>query len=234
MTLFNVYCDESCHLENDHQKAMVLGAVIGSVESTMEIAEAIREQKRRHGLAHDFEAKWTKVSPARVDFYLSLVDLFFETDLRFRALVVPDKSMLDHAAHGQDHDTFYYKMYYEMLKVIFAADASYRVYIDMKDTRSAAKERKLHDVLCNSLGDFDHERIQRLQSVRSHEVAQVQMADLLIGAVSYANRFLMGSAAKVAIVERLKQRSGYSLVANTPLKAQKVNILRWQPAVSGR
>jgi len=25
--VFNVYCDESCHLENDHQTAMVLGAV---------------------------------------------------------------------------------------------------------------------------------------------------------------------------------------------------------------
>jgi len=25
--VFNVYCDESCHLENDKQKVMVLGAV---------------------------------------------------------------------------------------------------------------------------------------------------------------------------------------------------------------
>ncbi len=24
---FNVYCDESCHLENDHQPTMILGAV---------------------------------------------------------------------------------------------------------------------------------------------------------------------------------------------------------------
>ena len=24
---YNVYCDESCHLENDHQKVMTLGAV---------------------------------------------------------------------------------------------------------------------------------------------------------------------------------------------------------------
>lgn len=24
---FNIYCDESCHLENDGQKSMVLGAV---------------------------------------------------------------------------------------------------------------------------------------------------------------------------------------------------------------
>ncbi len=26
--VFNIYCDESCHLENDRQKAMVLGAIL--------------------------------------------------------------------------------------------------------------------------------------------------------------------------------------------------------------
>ena len=25
--IFNVYCDESCHLEHDRQKVMVLGAI---------------------------------------------------------------------------------------------------------------------------------------------------------------------------------------------------------------
>lgn len=27
MKIFNIYCDESCHLENDHQQVMVLGAI---------------------------------------------------------------------------------------------------------------------------------------------------------------------------------------------------------------
>jgi len=26
-TIFNVYCDESCHLEHDRQPVMVLGAI---------------------------------------------------------------------------------------------------------------------------------------------------------------------------------------------------------------
>ena len=33
---FNVYCDESCHLENDHQKVMVLGAVWCPFDKTRE------------------------------------------------------------------------------------------------------------------------------------------------------------------------------------------------------
>ncbi len=28
----NIYCNESCHLENDHQQAMVLGAIWCPIE----------------------------------------------------------------------------------------------------------------------------------------------------------------------------------------------------------
>lgn len=33
---FNVYCDESCHLDHDHQKAMVPGAVWCPLDETRE------------------------------------------------------------------------------------------------------------------------------------------------------------------------------------------------------
>ena len=111
---FNVYCDESCHLENDRQKAMVLGAVWCPLDKTREIAVRLREIKEKHGLSPQFEVKWTKVSPAKIALYLDLVDYFFDDDdLHFRALVVPDKSLLQHESiAGQDHDTWYYKMYF--------------------------------------------------------------------------------------------------------------------------
>jgi len=230
MTKFNIYCDESCHLENDHQRSMVIGAVTCSESKTRTIADSLRQLKRTHGLAETFETKWTKVSPSKLAFYLSVVDYFFnESDLRFRAIVVPDKRILDHSAFDQDHDTFYYKMYFNMLKVIFAPEGTYRIYIDIKDTRSAGKERRLLEFLCNQQRDFDHKRVQLLQSVRSNQVEQIQLADLLIGATSYANRRLDTSKAKLAIINRVKERSGYSLTSSTPLAASKFNILCWKP-----
>ena len=39
----------------------------------------------------------------------------------------------------------------------------------------------------------------------------LQLADLLIGIISYINRGLTGSPAKNALIERMQQRSGYSL-----------------------
>jgi len=228
--VFNVYCDESCHLENDYQRVMVLGAVWCPLESTRDIAVRLRRIKVEYGLSRHFEIKWTKVSPAQVDFYQEVIDYFFDDDdLHLRALIVPDKSRLRHEAFNQTHDEWYYKMYFDMLKVILQPEAGYRIYLDYKDTQGAKKAAKLHDVLCNNAYDFSRNIIKRLQLVRSHEVEQLQLADLLIGAVSYANRGLESSPAKFQLVQRIRQRSGYTLSQSTLLREDKVNLFRWQP-----
>ena len=226
--VFNVYCDESCHLENDRQKAMVLGAVWCPLEKTREIAVRIREMKARHGLPPELEIKWVKVSPAKVQFYLDIIDYFFDDDdLHFRALIVPDKSQLRHKDFKQTHDEWYYKMYFDMLKVILYPDARYRIYLDYKDTQGATKVEKLHEVLCNNMYDFSRQIIEGLQIVRSNEVEILQMTDLLVGAVSYANRDLTTSAAKFALVQRVRERSGYSLTRTTLFREDKVNLFVW-------
>ena len=153
--VFNIYCDESCHLQNDRQQAMVLGAVWCLLERTREIAVRIREIKAKHGLPSEFEIKWSKVSPSKVEFYLDIVGYFFDDDdLHFRALIVPDKSKLRHQDFQQTHDEWYHKMYFDMLKIILDPNARYRIYIDIKDTRGGAKIAKLHEVLCNNIYDF--------------------------------------------------------------------------------
>lgn len=226
--IFNIYCDESCHMEHDHQKVMVLGAVWCLLERTREIAVRIREIKAKHGLPSEFEIKWSKVSPAKVEFYLDVVDYFFDDDdLHFRALIVTDKSKLRHQDFQQTHDEWYYKMYFDMLKIILDPNARYRIYIDIKDTRGGAKIAKLHEVLCNNIYDFSRQIIETLQIVRSNEVETLQMADLLIGAVSYANRNLTTSSAKLALVQRVRERSGYSLTRTTLFREDKVNLFVW-------
>ncbi len=226
---YNVYCDESCHLEHDQQKVMVLGAIWCSIEKAHEIAEDIRRIKSNHGMGANFEVKWTKVSPGKAAFYLELVDYFFDNqDLHFRGLIIEDKSKLDHELYGQDHDTWYFKMYFDMLKVILDPLACYRIYLDIKDTRSALKVAKLHDVLCNNMYDFERKIIDWVQTVRSNEIEQLQLADLLIGAISYANRGLNNNAAKVALVERMRARSGYTLTKSNLYREEKVNLFVWQ------
>jgi hypothetical protein len=229
MELFNIYCDESCHLENDGQAAMVLGAVWCLKDKAHEISKRIREIKHEYGLSKDFEIKWTKVSPAKRDFYLAVVDYFFDDDnLHFRALLVPDKSKLKHSYFHQTHDDWYYKMYFDMLKVIISPEHRFRIYLDIKDTRGGKKVKKLHEVLSNEKYDFKRNIVEFMQLVRSHEVEILQLTDILIGAISYLNRGLTGNSAKEAIISRIKERSGYSLTQTTLYRENKVNLFRWQ------
>lgn len=228
--VFNLYCDESCHLENDGQKAMVLGAVWSPESKRREIDTRLREIKTKHRVKPGFEAKWTKVSSSKIDLYMDLIDYFFDDDdLYFRALVIPDKSILNHKGFEQSHDDWHYKMYFTMLKTIFHPASQYRVYIDIKDTWGHKKVENLHEVLCNSSYDFSKNIIARVQQIRSHESEQIQITDLLIGALSYLHRELDSSTAKTLLLERIKKRSGYKLTSNTLLRELKFNLLIWEP-----
>ena len=232
--LYNVYCDESCHLEHDGINDMVLGAVWCPQYKLSEINQRLRQIKERNGIPSNLELKWTKVSPAKIDVYRDFIDYFFDDDdLHFRALVIPDKGRLDHEKYHQTHDMWYYKMYFDMLKVIFTPTDTYEVYIDIKDSHSYQRAQKLKEVCCNSMYDFSQHIIRRLQPIRSDEIQIMQLVDLLIGAVGYENRqFPEGfkkSPAKTDLINLIKERSRYTLRKTTLLREEKVNILIWDP-----
>ena len=232
--IINIYCDESCHLPNDRQKAMVLGALWCFRVEAKEHNQAIADLKARYRLSPFFEIKWTKVSPGKLDFYTDLINYFFNSStMGFRAWVIPDKSILSHDDYSQTHEEWYYKMYFYLLRNLIFTDRRYHVYLDVKDTRSRKKLRKLWEVLSNANYDFSREIIEKVQHVHSHDIGLMQLSDLLIGAVSYHARGLSGSAAKNEIVQLIKQRTGSSLTRNTLPTEQKFNLCVWRPNNGG-
>lgn len=44
--VYNLYCDESCHLENDKQKAMVLGTLIVPQGKHLQMSNELKELKK--------------------------------------------------------------------------------------------------------------------------------------------------------------------------------------------
>ena len=127
---FNIYLDEICHLENDGINVMTLGAVWCPQEKAREIAMRVRDIRQLHGLAKDFEIKWTKVSPAKSVFYQAVIDYFLDDDdLHFRAVVIPDKKLLDHGRFSQSHDDWYYKMCFTLLEPIVDPTQHYLVVL---------------------------------------------------------------------------------------------------------
>lgn len=228
--MIHVYCDESCHLENDLARAMVLGAVWCPASHRAMLGRKIKVLKTTHGLAPEFEVKWVKVSPGQLGFYSALVDFFFDEPLlHFRGLVVPDKQALDHERFSQSHDGFYYKLWYLLLNRLIDPSDRYRIFLDIKDTQGQRKIDKLHDVLCNANYDFDRAVIQSIELVHSHDVLLLQLADLLIGALAYFHRGLNESPAKLALIDQIRRRSGLSLDRSSLLRAEKFNLFVWRP-----
>jgi len=224
----HVYCDESCHLENDRQRAMVLGALWCPANRRKFLARRVKALRHAHGVGVNFEIKWVKVSSGKLGFYRDLIDLFFDEPLLgFRGLVVPNKARLRHEEFSQSHDEFYYKMWYFLLKV----------FLDQKDTRGGERLRKLHDVLCSKNDDFDKSIINSVELIQSSDLVLLQLADLLIGALSYLHRRLslspaekiIISPAKKELVDHLRKRSGLSLQKSTLLKEGKFNLFIWRP-----
>lgn len=212
---------------------MGFGCVCIPKGKTRNISLAIKEIKKRNNCTQ--ELKWTKVSPKNLHFYLNLVDYFFDNkDLSFRALVVENKTSLDHETYNLgSHDSFYYKMYYQLLKNIVDKRSSgdtFNVYFDIKDCHSSFKIKKLQEVLTNYLHDFDASIITKMQIIRSHESELLQLNDFLLGAVMYKSRHLDSSTAKVSIVGYVENKSGCKLeCTNEPWKS-KFNLFHFMPS----
>jgi hypothetical protein len=231
---YNIYCDESCHILHDHNDIMALGAVTVPKKKVRSISKNIRKIKQEYNC--NGELKWTKVSQKNTLFYIALVDYFFSNaELSFRALVVGKKHSLDHEQFNDgSHDSFYYKMYFYLIRNIVEnrIDHTFEIYIDIKDTRSGEKVYKLNDVLAYNFRDFEKKQVYKIQQIRSHESELLQLADLLLGAITYENRGLHGNPAKQAIVQRMKDQLGISLRESTPPWESKFNLFRFAPRES--
>lgn len=225
---YSVYCDESCHLEKDRSKVMSMGAIRAEGFKVRKHSLEIREIKRKNGLADHFEIKWTKVSPAKLRFYLEVIDYFFsQPDLQFRSIVLTDKSKLDHQAYLQTHDSFYYKFYYQLVKGILSKPGNYRVFLDIKDTQGVEKVDMLREILGSKLPE--NVGLTSIEQIRSDQVPLVQCVDLLLGAITYHHRGLRSSPAKQAIIRHLQDKTGLKFRGSTKPGREKFDHFIWEP-----
>jgi len=232
MTEINIYCDESCHLENDRQRAMVFGCIRCTKARVKDISKDLRNLKRKHKIYPFAETKWKTVSRSKEQFYIDLLNLFLDNDnLRFRAVIFQNKDLhkLEHNKfQDQTYEDWYYKMFYLTLDTILFDSNSYNIYLDKKNPNSSEKINKLREYLSKKY------IINRIQNVLSHESELIQLTDFLTGILSYANRDFIkkpdANKTKVKLVEMLKDKTGLSLISKTKYDAKKMNLLIWEPS----
>lgn len=224
----NIYCDESTHLENDKFPYLIIGAIKCNYYKKKEVLRDIRKIKEHHNINRALEFKWNKVSINKIGFYKEIIAYFFTSiSLSFRAVIV-EKQNINNSIFNQTYDDLYYKIYYTLLKRTLIPTCDNYIYIDIKDTKSSSKVEKLHNVLGNSIYDFDYDYVKRIQTINSRESELLQLVDLLIGAVNYYNRGLhlkkSRSLAKAILVDQIIKLSKSNINQTSYLSSDKFNL----------
>jgi hypothetical protein len=212
---FNIYCDESTHLQNDGMPYMVIAYVSTAYNQLKQHNEHFKMLKAKHKFKG--EIKWTNVSKSQYPFYADIIEYFFATDIKFRAVIV-DKSQIDESREDFTYSDFYFRMYYQLLFHKINAESVYNIYLDIKDNCSQKKLKKLSDILNNS------KAIRNIQFVRSHESYLLQLSDLIMGAINYRIRELNTVTAKTNLIKKIETHAKIELTQSTPKNAEKFNL----------
>jgi len=216
---YKIFCDESNHLLNDRSNVMVNGAILLPEEEVATVNKHIKYLKHKHNYYN--ELKWSKLIKSQKDFYIELIDYFFESNMRFKATFIPNKKEEVHKSYGNTHDKFYYIVYYYTIKNFIENGNDYKIYLDYKDINGGKRAKKLEEIL-------NHRGQTQAFIIQSQESQILQLCDLFIGAIAYKNRTDIEHASKIKnfVIEYLENKLKYELYETAPW-VEKFNIFRW-------
>ena len=161
--------------------------------------------------------KWTSISKSMGPMYLELIDYFFATDLKFRAVIVK-KEQINESKVDFRYNDFYFQMYRELISDKLHENFNYNIYLDTKDTRSQSKLKSLRELL------NVNNNIRCIQFIKSHESFLMQMADVIMGAINYRLRNEDKVIAKMKIIEKIEFHTDINLRELTHQAADKFNL----------
>lgn len=217
-------------MQFDNSDVMCIGAIIIPDEHLYAYKNEIKRIKSKYGILH--ELKWNTVSRTHLIMYDELLRLFFDSQMVFRSILIKNKSNIQaHSLARDEYNKFYYSVIERLIRFSIRHNSnranSYRVFLDLKDNHGKIKLTSIHKELITMIGTDD--KIQSMQNIRSHESQFIQLADIIIGAITYRARGLSSSEAKTHIVRLIEQLSGYQLNEGTEPGDSKFAIYDFQP-----
>lgn len=227
--IYNIYCDESrqdllaCQQSiNNNNRYCCIGGLMIPLEARNRVKNEIQELQKKYNTYG--ELKWGTVSQNKLNFYLHLIDYFFEeSELAFRTIVI-DAEKIDNAIYNDsDQELGYYKFYYQMLVHWLDPNVTYRIYTDQKTNRDKQRLKELKTILNRSY----HCKlpIESIQAIDSCQSLILQMENILMGAVGYKyNWNNMGlSSSKNLLVQKIETHLKHE-ICHTNKSEVKFNV----------
>lgn len=211
-TLSDIYIDES---SQTRLRYLVIGGIIIPTDRVNLFNTQL--QKSRLPELPNGEAKWQKVSRAKLPAYKRMVDFFFDNQIAkgcdFHSVVV-DSHKVDHRRFSEgDREIGFNKEVFQLgMKFGRLYPGLFHVYPDHRETNQGPEELRL--ILNRSRakkGDKRDWPYRRCQFRHSHKCLPIQMVDIFIGGIAYRlNKHHMApnaSPAKTELSEYILSRA---------------------------
>jgi len=229
--IWQIACDES---GVDGAKYYGFGSLWMKWQRRGDLARDIGEIRKRHN--HRDEIKWQKAhSKLYRDFYLELVEYFFSKPwLAFHCLIVR-KAMVNKEFHNGDYDLARRKHFNMLLSAKIkqvikkhpGRDCSFRVVVDPIASRYKKADEASHVITNNEVNKSLSKAgvVDSYITKDSKDSFQIQLSDLLLGAVMAAWQKKSSSEGKLLVQKKIAECLGWdNLEADTYHTERKFNI----------
>lgn len=224
------FCDES---RTGSERYMVFGALIAARQSLAGFSEAVKAYRSTHNMTG--EMKWTKVSEQKEAEYRAFVDVFFDRctseTLHFKCVVFDSHAIDYRGYHDGDKVLGRYKLFYTFLLHTlgdYVQTNADRIQILFDEFPAKYSLRDFRTVLnagfCKQFGKCG-QIITAVEAARSHERDELQMADVLMGAVGFhRNRRHMAAdtrLAKIRLAKYVAKKAGLGSLNDKPPRSSR-------------
>lgn len=188
------------------------------------------------------ELHWVKVSKGKLETYKKFID-FFATypGADFRCMVLDTRALDYETYHDGDKELGFYKFLYFFLSRNIEKDYKYRgvsevyqIYLDRRRKENDIEVGRLQDLkvfLNRRLNSRciinDGNVVRNVEAMDSKASPEIQIADILMGAVGYSWEGFQTSPAKLGLVSHIEKTFGLKLNVPTPYLAEKINIWKF-------
>jgi len=225
-----VFCDES---RQTGSRWMLLGSIWIPRKLEEEFEKICFEfrQKTKNSKAY---FKWTKVSKGKLDAYKELVDLFFKyDDMRFKCLLIDTHKLDFDGYHQGDAELGFYRFYFYLLSRTMVKVNQYFVLLHRKDNQKKGRLGDLKDHLNRYFRynySIDRDIVSNVEPRDARLYNQLQIVDVLLGAVGYVWEGYNLSPAKLELIKHVESRRGKRLTVPSLPSERKFNI--WEMKLS--
>ncbi len=227
--IVEIYCDES-HPDILYEKTLSASKylMIGSLWIDSNLRDEIKQKIKALKIEYNAygELKWKKISPAKVDYYKALIDLFvlYKEQVRFRCIAV-DKTKINMKLHQNNPENAFYKFYYHLLWKWIEEDSqtSYVIFCDRRSNQNKNCYKILKDCLRHP-SYKNPSNIKDVFALNSKESVLLQFSDFLLGIASAVmNKTVEETSAKGSVILYLQKLLGRD-IKPTSMYEKKYNL----------